>query len=329
MVVIPSRGRLLALIWSIVFLIVVVNTSSGDQLAEFRNCKARWYFILQIRRVYTSILANCEPENLSQPHKGPLPLHLRLLLWDCPSECDYTCQRQTTDLLRGQKQPLHQFHGKWPFVRLWGIQEPLSVLFSMLNFHGYYRGIRLVSQRIPSSYALRPYYILLGIFGMNAWVWSSVFHTRDFLFTERADYFSAGASVMYGLFYVPLRLFNIHQRDQEKLRPYILIWAAICGFTFLAHVYYLSFITFSYSYNMMANVVVGIAQNILWIYYSITRSRSNRGLWVWTPVFVVVYVSCAMSLEIFDFYPIADALDAHALWHMATIPMVPRHLRLS
>jgi post-GPI attachment to proteins factor 3 len=203
------------------------------------------------------------------------------------------------------------------------------VLFSILNFHGHYRGIQRVFQRVPDTYRLKPYYILIGIFGMNAWVWSSVFHVRDFLFTERADYFSAGASVLFGLFYTPLRLFDIHQRSINLVRPYIYTWAGICGFAFLAHVYYLSFITFSYSYNMAANVAVGIAQNIMWIYYSVTRSRSDRGLWVWTPVFIVVYVSCAMSLEIFDFFPIADALDAHALWHAATVPMVYMALNIA
>jgi hypothetical protein len=192
----------------------------------------------------------------------------------------------------------------------------------MLNFHGYYRGTRLVAQRVPDTYVLKPFYIILGIFGMNAWVWSSVFHTRDFLFTERADYFSAGASVMYGLFYTPLRLFDIHKRDSRRTKPYITVWAGLCLFAFLAHVYYLSFVTFSYSYNMAANVVVGLLQNFMWIYYSLTRAGSKRGLWVWTPVFVVVYVSCAMSLELFDFFPFADTLDAHSLWHAATIPMV-------
>lgn len=278
------------------------------------------HFIFLTRVI--SIESNCSPSDISQPINGPLPLHLRLLLWDCPSECDYTCQRQITNYLRTQDLPLHQFHGKWPFLRLWGVQEPCSVLFSILNFHGHYRGIQLVFQRVPDTYPLKPYYVLLGIFGMNAWIWSSVFHVRDFLFTERADYFSAGASVLFGLFYAPLRLFDIHRRNINLVRPYIYTWAGICAFAFLAHVYYLSFIRFSYSYNMAANVVVGIAQNIMWIYYSMTRSKSDRGLWVWTPVFVVVYVTCAMSLEIFDFFPIVDALDAHALWHAATVPMV-------
>src|SRR5579859_449836 len=320
---IPRQCRPLLFPVIVFLLITSVNASSGDRLDVFIQCKAEWYQTLfRSANLHCSIKAHCSPTNPHFPIHKPLPLHLRLLLWDCPSECDYTCQRQVTNSLRSQGLALHQFHGKWPFQRLWGIQEPCSVLFSILNFHGYYRGTRLVLQRIPDSYALKPYYVLLGLFGMNAWVWSSIFHTRDFLFTERADYFSAGASVLYGLFYTPLRLFNVHQRDINSIRPYINVWAVICAAAFIAHVYYLSFVTFSYSYNMMANVVVGIAQNIMWIYYSITRSQSSRGLWVWTPVFVVVYVSCAMSLEIFDFFPFADALDAHALWHAATVPMV-------
>jgi post-GPI attachment to proteins factor 3 len=271
---------------------------------------------------FDSIRSNCSPLNPSQPLHGQLPLHLRLLLWDCPSECDYICQRQLTSTLRSQDAPLHQFHGKWPFLRLWGIQEPCSVLFSIFNFHGYYRGLGMISKRVPDTYPLKPYYIILSIFGMNAWLWSTIFHTRDFLFTERADYFSAGASIMYGLFYTPLRLFDIHWRDPKQVRPFIYIWAGICILAFFAHVYYLSFVVFSYSYNMAANVAIGMIQNLLWIAFSLSRWRSNRGSWVWIPTVVVVYVMCAMSLELFDFFPILDALDAHSLWHVATVPMV-------
>jgi post-GPI attachment to proteins factor 3 len=196
------------------------------------------------------------------------------------------------------------------------------VLFSILNFHGHYRGLQLISQRVPDTYNLKPFYTLLAIFGMNAWVWSSVFHTRDFLFTERADYFSAGASILYGLFYTPLRLLNVHSRDMNRVRLYIYAWGALCVLVFLGHIYYLSYVTFSYSYNMLANVVVGAIQNLMWIYYSVRYSQSTRGRWVWIPLFVVLYISCAMSLELFDFYPFVDALDAHSLWHLATVPMV-------
>ena len=82
---------------------------------------------------FGSINSHCSPSDLSQPLHGPLPLHLRLLLWDCPSECDYTCQRQITNRFRAENLPLHQFHGKWPFLRLWGIQEPLDRLFAFIS----------------------------------------------------------------------------------------------------------------------------------------------------------------------------------------------------
>ena len=301
----------------------VVNASSGDRLPEFIQCKTNWYELsFDTNASNNSISSYCSPSNPSEPLNGQLPIYLRLTLWNCPSECDYICQRQTTNLLRKQNQPLHQFHGKWPFIRFLGIQEPFSVLFSILNFHGHYRGLQLISQRIPNTYNLKTYYTLLAIFGMNAWFWSSVFRTRDFLFTERADYFSAGASILYGLFYTPLRLLKIHQRDTQQIRPYIYSWAGFCVAAFLLHVYYLSFITFSYSYNILANVVVGVLQNLLWSYYTLTYSRVNSARWVWIPLFVVVYVSLAMCLEIFDFFPWADSLDAHALWHLATVPMV-------
>ena len=37
---------------------------------------------------------------------------------------------------------------------------------------------------------------------------SMIFHTRDFNFTEKLDYFAAGASVLYGLYYTPIRVFR-------------------------------------------------------------------------------------------------------------------------
>jgi hypothetical protein len=37
----------------------------------------------------------------------------------------------------------------------------------------------------------------------------------------------------------------------------------------------------------------------------------------------VVLVSCAMCLEVFDFPPYKGILDAHSLWHAATIPLAP------
>jgi hypothetical protein len=40
-----------------------------------------------------------------------------------------------------------------------------------------------------------------------------------------------------------------------------------------------------------------------------------------TPLALVVVMTVAMSLELLDFAPVARVIDAHSLWHAATIPI--------
>ncbi len=132
-----------------------------------------------------------------------------------------------------------QFHGKWPFTRVLGMQEPASVLFSAGNFLAHYDGLHnKIRVGIPASYPLRPYYVALAYVSMAAWVFSSVFHTRDFALTEQLDYFGAGASVLYGLYYTVVRLFRLDRRTPER-RALRRAWTGICAAMYLMHVAYL------------------------------------------------------------------------------------------
>lgn len=244
----------------------------------------------------------------------------RLLLWTCPQECDYTCQHIITDLRveADPPQPVVQFHGKWPFHRVLGMQEPFSVIFSFFNFLAHYKGQQKIQKAIPASYPLYKYYIWLGYFGMLSWIASMVFHTRDFTATEQLDYFAAGASVLYGLFYTPIRVFRLDQGG-EKIQSLIRVWGVLCIMVFVAHVTYLKAWSWDYTYNMAANVVVGIIQNIMWTYFSITKYRDTGRIWAAWPGIVVAWVIVAMSLELLDFAPLGGYLDAHALWHLGTV----------
>jgi len=58
--------------------------------------------------------------------------------------------------------------------------------------------------------------------GMNAWIWSSIFHTRDVLFTERMDYFSAGLLNFYGCYCAIIRVFQVPRpaRSAEASGPH-------------------------------------------------------------------------------------------------------------
>jgi len=168
------------------------------------------------------------------------------------------------------------------------------------------------------SYPLRKYYVWLSYFGMASWVFSMMFHTRDFNTTEQLDYFAAGASVLYGFYYTPIRVFRWDQKG-EKGDSFLRMWGYLCVAMFIAHVTYLKMWSWDYSYNMAANVIIGLMQNSLWTWYSFKKYQKSGESFAFLPGVVVVFLLLAMSLELLDFPPIYGHLDAHSLWHLATV----------
>ena len=216
-------------------------------------------------------------------------------------------------------EPVVQYHGKWPFYRFLGVQEPFSVLFSLFNFLAHQHGLIKICERIPEAYPLRKYYVAFGYFGMASWVFSMIFHTRDFGVTEKLDYFAAGASVLYGLYYTPIRIFRMDQRKPPVKQTLLRLWTVTCVLLYVAHVSYLTLWRWDYSYNMAANVAAGIVQNVLWSWFSVTRYRKSKKPWAAWPGLIVAWIVMAMSLELLDFPPVWGMVDAHSLWHLGTV----------
>ncbi|KAI7863040.1 Per1-like-domain-containing protein [Spinellus fusiger] len=260
-------------------------------------------------------------EQCSASETAPLPLHLQCLAWTHHQDCQYQCMHTLTQLAIEKGEPVHQYHGKWPFHRLWGIQEPAAVLFSLLNgwYHAYY--YRILKQQLKDSYDLKKYYVIMSVFAMNAWVWSTVFHTRDFGMTEKLDYFSAGLYILYSFYLAMIRIFYLRGTARRLL-------TCVCVLLFTAHVAYLSLgARFDYGYNMTACVIIGVLQTKLWLGWSTLQytrwGKTERRPYAWMAGLSVTLLACAMSLEVFDFPPFHGVLDAHALWHAVTIPMIP------
>ncbi|KAJ6783854.1 hypothetical protein PWT90_05482 [Aphanocladium album] len=302
----PSRrsfrdsAPLLALL-AVVLFAGAAKASVGDRLPEFRDC-------VQV----------CEAENCRDGKQTPIPPLRRLLLWDCPAECDYTCQHIVTSQRIASHQRVEQFHGKWPFHRFLGMQEPFSVLFSLGNLWAHWDGLGKIRAHIPRRYTLRPFYVTLAYVGIASWVFSAIFHTRDFPATEQLDYFAAGANVLYGTYYAPVRVFRLDRATPNR-RSVLRAWTLICALLYCGHVAYLKGVRWDYTYNMTANIAVGIVQNILWTWFSIQKYRESKRLWTTWPGLVVAWVMFAMSMELFDFPPWLGSIDAHSLWHLMTI----------
>lgn len=215
--------------------------------------------------------------------------------------------------------PVLQYHGKWPFHRMLGIQEPFSVIFSLFNFLAHQYGLSKIYNNIPADYPLRKYYVTFGHLGLASWFFSMVFHTRDFELTEKLDYFAAGASVMYGLYYTVIRIFRLDHANPPITQTLLRLWSITCFLLYVAHVSYLALWSWDYTYNMAANVAVGVVQNIIWTWFSVKRYRKSKKPWAAWPGLIVAWIVVAMSMELLDFPPIKGLIDAHSLWHLGTV----------
>lgn len=124
---------------------------------------------------------------------------------------------------------------------------------------------------------------------------------------------------MYGLYYTPVRIFRLDDEGHAVKQSVLRLWTVLCAGLYIAHVSYLAFWRFDYTYNMAANVAVGVVSNLLWTFFSVQRYRRIGRLWAIWPGLIVAWIILAMSLELFDFAPWWGMLDAHSLWHLGTV----------
>lgn len=288
----------------------------------------------------------------------PLALIMKVTLWSCEDDCAYSCMHNLTNsaispnLSVAEKlrslpglppNRVVQYHGKWPFYRFLGIQEPLSVLFSAGNLYMHVKYGLSLRKKLPPDLPKPLVSALkyLPLAGINLWIWSMVFHTRDKPTTEKLDYFSAALAMLCNLYYAIIRLGALYQdhTHHPALRRAV-FWSL--STLFLCHISYLSFWRFDYSYNMLFNVSIGLLHNLLWLGWTLYQATLPRGKGsdrrtlsapsnaltkqraphYLRPTLVLTLLSSLLALELLDFPPILRSLDAHALWHAATIPVI-------
>lgn len=275
-----------------------------------------------------------------------------------------------------------QFHGKWPFHRLDfshlvfpfflldyflpRCQEPLSVLFSVGNLWAHYQGyttLRSLSRgggqkgaRTVEGRRLSKVYLVYAMSGLNAWISSIWFHTRDNAMTEKLDYFGAGLTTLIGLWVCIMRISGWYQptaaagssTTQGRGKHYRSLITATFSMLYLLHVSYLSLRPrFDYSYNMKINILVSLVTIVFWLYWIFVQSTlptpsnfSRRQLSSYPsartrfraphhldPLLPLVVLPLLTLFEVLDFAPVGFGtglrlLDSHSLWHLSTIWVV-------
>lgn len=211
---------------------------------------------------------------------------------------------------------VEKYHGKWPFTRVLGFQEFFSSLFSLANLaahvHCMYRfTVHLQSTRQRGTYPQAWLWYTYSSLSINAWLWSAVFHTRDTSTTERLDYLSAAAVVMFSTAAATICTLRLQPAPQALV---LLVTVA----TYLWHCHYMLLVKFDYGYNVVLCIIIGVVGAVMWLVYCFAVRHPGRG--------VVVAFMClvhgAMLFEVLDFPPLLGLVDAHCVWHLLTVPLV-------
>lgn len=281
------------------FLIKSCACSAGDHSPYFQKCLEK------------CSIQNCTDDGMEFTNGYKQPFYLYLTRWTCDDECEYECMWKTVDAFHERNWRTPQFYGKWPFIRFLGIQEPASTAFSILNFFVNFKMIRQFDREVKSD---SPLYMLWHVFclvNLNAWFWSTVFHTRDNPLTELFDYSCAFSIVLMTCFCMVVRILR------NKVPRFIMTTITVFFIAFfINHVAYLRMTKIDYTYNMQVNLLVGSFTGICWFIWCYWNK--NRQPYVWKCAIFVALTGVATLLEIVDRPPIFYILDFHSLWHFVT-----------
>jgi len=174
--------------------------------------------------------------------------------------------------------------------------------------------LRLRKGSLQQLTAVYPWWPLWAVYfgiSLSAWAASAAFHARDINVTEAADYMLADAVVLWGTLTTALRVLGLRQPRQWA--PLLLVGAAAYGL----HWHRMLTVLFDYGFNVALCVSLGILQSLMWAVW-VGRTKHPVRYRMWT---FLALLNVATAFEVFDFPPVAGLLDAHALWHAATVPL--------
>ncbi|NXU44102.1 PGAP3 factor, partial [Drymodes brunneopygia] len=262
--------------------------------------------------LYRECLSRCERQNCSgaalRHFRARQPLYMGLTGWTCRDECKYECMWLTVRLYQQGGHRVPQFHGKWPFSRFLFFQEPASAFASFLN--GLASLVMLLRYRAAVPPAAPTYPTCV------AFAWVSPASPLPSFFPHPVPFSPIPTLGHTGR---PLTI-PLLCRTLGLQRPALIsIFRAFLLLFLAGHISYLSLVRFDYGYNLVANAVAGMLTVAWWLRWCLRQGR--RLPHVWKCAAAVLLLQALALLELLDFPPLLWVLDAHALWHIGTIPL--------
>lgn len=291
------------------------EASYGDIEHTYRSCLNSCFHTQNCEQYYRLPHTSYKPRLDYRPSTS-----LALVNWRCDEECHYECMTRVSNARLAQGQDVYKYYGHWPFERWFGLEEPASAFFSILNSIPHV--VFLTSGNCLSQqviWHMSGYVKLYALIAINAWIASTIFHAKK---TEAAilyDYISALILLTYGLFIAIRMIFA------RYLRP---VHVGILATTIVGFVGYRAFFmvlrpgTIGFTNHLHVCIAIVAATTTLWIVWILSHigrlQMPNSKLLC---LIVQLWLAGASMLEIFDFPPYLKTFDAHSLWHAATVPL--------
>ncbi|CAM9764234.1 unnamed protein product [Chrysoparadoxa australica] len=313
-----GRFKLCSLFLGVALSIRCCVGSFGDRQSQYQTCRKRC--ILGCRRDGSPVMEVDIARSLELEQYGSKQPEwaARLLNWDCKSDCGYLCmwdmELTRRSAVRNRPHTSLKYHGKWPFLRVWGMQEVCSVVFSLGNCSGHL--YNLLRPQWPMQHPLRPWLIAYSAVAVVMWLSSAAFHSRDTPWTEKADYFSAQLAIIFTVIIMVQRLLT---PSNSLLRRVVMHAVSLSLGCFWCWHCAVMMKRFDYGQNMKVALTLAAVHGLLLLIHLRRRTGMPH---VGMMKVTWVCFHAAIALEVLDFEPLWDLVDAHSLWHACTMPLV-------
>jgi len=155
--------------------------------------------------------------------------------------------------------------GRWPMKRV-GIFEGfcsaflclLSVILYSIYLIRYRNSLKSFHTISQGKYGFEGLFQVYYLFWIITFLCAALFHTKDTPLTERLDYYSAFAAIIYSVYTTYVRVLWITKRSLR------LAFAAPFLIYLMYHIWYMQFVSFDYGYNMIMGSIFGAAHVLAW-----------------------------------------------------------------
>jgi post-GPI attachment to proteins factor 3 len=320
-----KRSRLSFISWILLLLTILAGTvesSSGDADFSFQRCVYDCIYEPEDRKYIIFV------NNATLIGRYP-PLGYSYVNWTKNEECAYDCMTFITNDRLKQQLPILKYYGHWPFRRYFGLEEGASSLFSILNMLPHLGGLLSILDNYSGYFRHFPFTIYLiayGVCAINAWFASTLYHAKKTEWSTSYDLSSALILSACGLL-VALKRFTYPWLPQYYEYFYSL-YIVIAVIYRLYHMLFIGDISFTvHMHTCIAIIALTTLCYLLYFFnplYQYYYYRKGSGL-TWAHfmcLLMQIWFIFAAMFEILDFPPLFDQLvDAHAMWHLMTIPI--------